>query len=122
MDREVTFVWGEVYDFNEEKTEAVTSDAYVQQSLLLLKPAIHSIDSTLVGKPVFSKGIFIQDNVPVLFSVRPILTSEDEGPMRGYLIQGKLANEAFLNELQDQIKINFKVDTIDPAGGSNTDI
>jgi signal transduction histidine kinase len=51
----------------------------------------------------------------LLVSSRPILTSQAEGPSRGRLIMGRFLDEAMLELLREQTKINFEVTMIDSS-------
>ncbi|MGL1933107.1 MAG: diguanylate cyclase [Desulfotalea sp.] len=110
LDLDGNLVWGEVYDLTQNEPAIITTDKFVKQSLLLLNSSIEKIDSSLTDELQFSKGIFVQDNVPVLFSARPILTSHKKGPIKGYLVLGKLLTDELLDVFQERIKIKFNLD------------
>lgn len=97
LNKEGKLIWGEVYDFTQEEP-LISSDEYITDSLESLKPYIDSIDLNSHSDDQFSIGIFIHDNTPIAFSIRPILTSEGNGPYRGYMVQGMLIDEAMIEK------------------------
>lgn len=114
-------VWGEVYDLTGEEAEIVTDDTFVEQSLLRLETSIKNVASASTSDLQVSRGLFIQDELPVIFSVRPVLTSEDQGPMRGYLILGKLCTDELLHSFQERIKTQFTLDVYVPKDADDSD-
>lgn len=114
-------IWGETYETKDGSTEIITTDEYIQQSYTLLKPYMERLQNSDI---YYSTGVIVQDNVPILFSIRPIVLSNKEEPSEGYLIMGKLINDSVLRQYQQIIKIDFSIEVIDPeavnAGLNNT--
>ena len=114
-------IWGETYETKDGSTEIITTDEYIQQSYTLLKPYMERLQNSNI---YYSTGVIVQDNVPILFSIRPIVLSNKEEPSEGYLIMGKLINDSVLRQYQQIIKIDFSIEVIDPeavnAGLNNT--
>jgi diguanylate cyclase (GGDEF)-like protein len=114
-------IWGETYETKDGSTEIITTDEYIQQSYTLLKPYMERLQNSGI---YYSTGVIVQDNVPILFSIRPIVLSNQEEPSEGYLIMGKLINDSVLRQYQQIIKIDFSIEVIDPeavnAGLNNT--
>ncbi len=54
-------------------------------------------------------GIFISEYGPLLISSRPILKSNDEGPIRGTVIMGKFLSEKVIETIRRQAKVPFKI-------------
>jgi sensor domain CHASE-containing protein len=109
MDGEL--IRGEIYETKEGSVEIITSAKHIKQSYALLKPYI---DRAQHSRLEYSRGLIVQENMPVMFSIRPILTSEDKGPSTGYSIMGKLVNDKALRQYQKLIKIDFSTEVIDP--------
>lgn len=60
-------------------------------------------------------GVFVTREGPMLVAARPILTSSDEGPVRGSLLMGRLLDADKLKVLSDQTKVSFELECL-PAG------
>ena len=120
LDPNLKPVWAAKYDFTDESVTVVTSDAYVAQSIALLKADIQGIDTTLDSDKQFARGIFIQDGLPVLFSVRTVLNSAGKGPPHGYMVQGRILNDALLAKFRENTRIDFDLTPIDQIPGQAT--
>ena len=117
LDPDLKPVWTSLYDYSDESVAVVTNDAYVAHSITLLRQAIQRIDTTQDPDSQYARGIFIQDGKPVLFSVRTILNSAGEGPPRGFLVQGRIVNDALLARLRDSTRIDFELTPLDREPG-----
>jgi diguanylate cyclase (GGDEF)-like protein len=114
-----TLIWGEVYTFSDKELDVVTDHNYIQQSLNLLQHNIDGIDLSLQSGALSSKGIFVQDNTPILFSIHPILTTEGLGPAQGYLILGRTVDDVLIEKFKNQTKTTFEINIISPEVFSN---
>ncbi len=54
-------------------------------------------------------GFHMGDQGMMLVSSRPIITSENQGPVRGTLVLGRLLNQAFMAQIREQTRVNFKI-------------
>ncbi|MCP4353549.1 MAG: diguanylate cyclase [Desulfobacterales bacterium] len=54
-------------------------------------------------------GILVAGQVPILISSRPILTSDNKGPIRGYIIMGRFLNDDIVKTLASQIRVDFGI-------------
>ena len=52
-------------------------------------------------------GVFMTVQGPLLVSSRPVLTTGNEGPIRGSVIMGRFLNEGLLETLQEQTRVSF---------------
>ncbi len=52
-------------------------------------------------------GVVATERGPLLLSVRPILTSDNRGPVRGTMVMGRLLNAALLGRLAEQTRLAF---------------
>jgi sensor domain CHASE-containing protein/nitrogen-specific signal transduction histidine kinase len=85
-------VFGKAYDLEEDREIPIPQSFYghlTSNSLLLNH---EDIESTL-------NGVILLPEEPMIISSRPILTSEDEGPIRGTLIMGRFFDAAKIAEL-----------------------
>ncbi len=100
-------VWGQAYDLESEKKIGITE----------FEPKVLSKNDPLLSykqikKPLsntFISGVMITEKGPMLVSSRPILNSHNKGPVRGYLLMGKLLNENIIKKLSKQTKVHFKI-------------
>ncbi len=94
LNRPGTLVFGKAFDLEHQQEvpipqslqEHLTSD-----SVLLT----HEAPKSSVG------GILLLPEAPLLLVSRPIVTSEDQGPIRGTLIMGRYLNEAAIQKLAE---------------------
>ena len=107
LDKYGKVVWGEIYDLETEETLRLAD--FPKDDF----PEKHPLISYKSGNRPLSEikitGIFMAEQGPMLISSRPILTSNDEGPVRGSLIMGRFINEGFVKTLVDQTQVSFKV-------------
>ena len=54
-------------------------------------------------------GVWMVNNLPMLIAVRPILTSDNVGPVHGLLVMGRLLNDRDVKLLCDQTQVNFSI-------------
>ena len=102
-------VWGKIRDIETKQT--IQLDEFPAG----VWPETHPL---LGHKTVESStaGIFITERGPMLVASRPVITSKNEGPIRGTLIMGRFLNDNVLNEVTEQAAVDLKVWTI--ANGS----
>ncbi|MBN1295351.1 response regulator [bacterium] len=54
-------------------------------------------------------GIMLQDQIPVLMAISPILTSKREGPVHGYFLMGRRIDEYETEKLATTLKLNLSL-------------
>ncbi|BCS96381.1 hypothetical protein DSLASN_20130 [Desulfoluna limicola] len=75
------------------------------------------IPTQQAGQPLSKtgmSGIFITEAGPMLIASRPILTSDNKGPVRGTVIMGRLLTDQVIQVLSNQTKIEFEIQTVHP--------
>jgi diguanylate cyclase (GGDEF)-like protein len=112
-------VWGYVTNASEVDAGKNLTSVYISQSILLLKDHMNSIDLTADSDDQFVKGIYNHHGEPVIYSIRPILKSDGDGPAQGYLIMGKILNDKLIKNYQNRIKTKFSVKVIDKLNVSD---
>ena len=55
------------------------------------------------------RGLMITEFGPMIFSSRPILTSDNQGPIRGTMIIGRFLDKDMLDTLREQLYLRFQV-------------
>lgn len=86
FDKENRLVWGMVYDIENE--EQIRIDGLEQ----LITGITFSDELETVG------GVLLTANGPILVSAKPVLTSNSEGPPRGYIVMGQFLNTGSISE------------------------
>jgi len=100
-------IWGKTYDLDLE-TE-IHLAAFSPKGLSERHSLIpHQSNQTLLSELTIS-GIFITKQGPMIISARPILTSNNEGPIRGTLLIGKFFNQHLITTLVEQTQVNFQI-------------
>lgn len=100
-------LWGEIYDLKSK--EKLHLKEFAEDTLSKNHPffSVYSENCPLSERSV--AGIFMTAQYPVLISVRPILTSNNEGPIRGFFVMGRFLNEDFIKTLINQTRVNFQI-------------
>lgn len=100
-------IWGKAYDLNNE--EEITIIDFSGDSLSQNHPLIQQDITGNELSDISVKGIITTNNGPMMVSSRPILTSKNEGPVRGYLIMGQFLKDDLIKSLAEQTRVNFTV-------------
>jgi methyl-accepting chemotaxis protein len=66
-----------------------------------------------------SCGLLDLEGVPLLFASRPILTSNDEGPVAGTVLMGRYLNDAMINTLAETVHLPLTISDINSQGLSS---
>ena len=101
-DRRGRVVWGRIYDRQTWKLVRVPE----------LPPDALPPDHPLLGHKTTSDvkvGVFLTARGPLLVASRPIVTTDEGGPIRGALIMGRFLTPAFVEALARQTKVHFVV-------------
>ena len=102
-------VWGEIRDLETNETiqlDELPAEPWPQTHPLLGHKTVQS----------YTAGIFLTQRGPMLIASRPIITSRNEGPIRGTFITGRFLNNNVLAAVTAQVLVDLKVWTI--ADGS----
>ncbi|NQT03421.1 MAG: HAMP domain-containing protein [Planctomycetes bacterium] len=98
-------VWGEIRDI--ETNEAI--------QLKELPGGRWSQTHPLLGHKTvqsYTTGIFLTERGPMLIASRPIITSRNEGPIRGTFITGRFLDDSVLEEVTAHVPVDLKLWTI----------
>lgn len=104
---EQKLVWGKVYDLETEKE--LQNKPYLNVIEERIQPSSIFAENTKNLDKIQLSGIVLVKDNPVLLAVRPILTSENLGPVRGYVIFGRFLTEAIIDDIRNQTRIDFKL-------------
>lgn len=111
-------MWRAMYDF-EQKTPIEIAD-FPNQVFPANHPLLAYETTRTPLAEVAITGIFMTERGPMLIASRPILDSENQGPMRGSLIMGRLLNDALIQTLVEQTQVDFQVFPILPGVALST--
>ncbi len=104
-----TVVFGQVLDL---QTMEPTTLAWFPVERL---PADHPLLQVQPTKESCISGLVMTERGLMMVSSRPILTSENTGPMAGVLIFGRLITPDYTLSLQDQTQVHFQIWSVDGA-------
>ncbi len=111
-------VWQSAVDRSTGKNTALRGlprDRYPADHILVSHP---SSAAPLQERSV--RGIMILDGRPALIASRPILTSENAGPIRGTIILGRYLDAPYVRLLADMSSVPFRIALpADPAAGTD---
>ncbi len=100
-------VWGEIYDLETEET--IQIDNFPKEHLLKSHPLIsYKTENTPLSQLTIA-GIYITSKGPMLISSRPILTTGNEGAIRGSFIMGRLLTDELIENLVNQTQVDFQI-------------
>lgn len=108
LDTEGRVVFGKAVDLEEEVEVPLPEGLW--KHLTPGSPLLHHPDT---GSHL--AGILLLPEGPMLVASRPILTSDDEGPIRGTFIMGRFLDEDYLGELGQLVGFSLTVHLVDGA-------
>jgi len=80
----------------------------IPEKLRFLSKALASMDRGKLSQVKIS-GIYSSARGPMAVSIRPVITSENKGPVRGGLILGRLLDGSFIGHLSKQVEVDFRI-------------
>ncbi|MBS8239380.1 diguanylate cyclase [Marinobacter lipolyticus] len=115
MDADYRPVWAGVYDFRSDGDLVDITETHLDR--ILPKAAAHaqSIDLGEYIDDQRASGIFVIDNTPVLFSMRPIVRSDGSGPHRGFILFGQFLSKEVVEDFSQQIVLDFSIEPVAPS-------
>jgi PAS domain S-box-containing protein len=95
-------VWGRAFDLEEEKP--IEMDEFPARKWAVTHPLLQhpSTESRLTG-------VFLTKRGPILLSSRPIITSNNAGPIRGTMLMGRFLDDKMVHRLCEQAQVNMRV-------------
>lgn len=95
-------IWGEVRDL--ETTNLLQLGDFPHTAFSPTHPLLahKRLESSIAG-------IFMTERGPMLIASRPILTSNNEGPIRGALIMGRFFGADLVKTIEEQTRITFQL-------------
>lgn len=67
-------------------------------------------------------GVALRGNEPILFSLKPILTSHMQRPVAGYLMATRAFNSEWVERMSESLHFNFTIEPTDDNEKSNPDL
>lgn len=94
--------WGQIYDLATKKKitlEEIPSIAFSPKHSLLKHTKIESAPA----------GVMLTNRGPMLIASRPIVTSDQEGPIQGTVVMGKFLTGPVIKRLKEQVQAEFQI-------------
>jgi signal transduction histidine kinase len=110
FDIEGNVVWGEIY--NLETKEILDMADFPKDALPKTHPLISYETDQSPLSDVTIAGVFMTGQGPMLIASRPVLTSNNEGPIQGSVVFGRFLNDELINTFVEQTRVDFKVFSI----------
>ena len=106
LDTDGRVVWGKIW--NLERGVSIAMPDFPSGAL----PRTHALLQPEAGETSLPReersGVFTTTLGPMLVDSRPILQSNNEGPVRGTLIMGRFVDEPLLRELRERTQVAFR--------------
>ena len=106
-------IWGEIHDL--KTGELIHLDSFPKDSFPKTHPLLSSFSQNESPLNTAISGIMHTEKGPMMISSQPILTSNDEGPIRGTLIMGRFLNDDVVKTLVEQTQVNFMIYRVQTA-------
>ena len=100
-------IWGEIYDLNTESE--IYMDNFPRERLPKTHPLISYKTDIKPLADVTLAGVYITSRGPMIISSRPILSSSNKGPIRGFIMMGRLLSAPIIKTLVDQTQVDFQI-------------
>ncbi len=101
-------VWGEIRDLVTE--ELIQIPDFPPQDLAENHPLLsHLFDQEKSVEKTGTAGILVTTQGYMLIAARPILTSEEQGPVRGMLVMARILTPQFVEMMVKQTQVDFEI-------------
>lgn len=109
-DKDGKVVWGETHAL--ETGNLLNLKGFPKKTFSKTHPLIFHQTKDKPLSDLTRAGLIMTGHGPMLISSRPILRTNNEGPIRGYVMMGRLLGPAQVKSLCDQTQVNFRLWTI----------
>lgn len=100
-------IWGRIYDL---ETGSPIHDSYFPPDILPLDHPLFKLDFKRTNvSEVALYGAVVTEHGPMLVASRPILKTDNIGPVRGFLIMGKYLSKDLVSRLSRQTRVDFTI-------------
>lgn len=106
-DKDGKVVWGEIHEL--ETGNLLNLKGFPKKNFPKAHPLIFHQTKDKPLSDLRRAGLIMTGYGPMLISSRPILRSNNEGPIRGYVMMGRLLGPAQVKSLSDQTHVNFRL-------------
>ncbi len=108
INKDRAVVWGEIRDLDTKEhisVKELSPDRFTSSDHPLFA---HDYTRDSLSK-ITIRGIFMTASGPLMVSSRPIITSDNKGPVRGWVVLGRFLNPDMIEMLKSQTSVNFKI-------------
>lgn len=100
-------VWGRALDL--DTGEDIRLAGFPQDGLPADSPLLLDYDAHTDFRGLRASGIVMSGDTPLLVTSSPIVTSEYDGPPRGFMVTGRLLDDLAIERLSKQTQVNLEV-------------
>ncbi|MDM8515508.1 CHASE4 domain-containing protein [Desulfobacterales bacterium HSG16] len=100
-------IWGKIYELKTRKE--ISLPEFAKDYLEPGHPLIPPVDTRKTLRDVSIAGIFMTNQGPMLISSRPVLKSENSGPVNGTFIMGRLLDDDFIKTIVEQLQVDLRI-------------
>jgi sensor domain CHASE-containing protein len=106
-DKEGKVVWGEIHEL--ETGKLLDLKEFPKKAFPKTHPLIFLQTRDEPLSDLTRAGLIMTGHGPMLISSRPILRTNNEGPIRGYVMMGRILGPDQVKSLSDQTHVNFRL-------------
>ncbi|GEA52188.1 hypothetical protein VIN01S_29920 [Vibrio inusitatus NBRC 102082] len=99
--------WHGIYDSN--SNSLVFDGSFVQSVVDRLEDKLIQTQLDLFSLNVHYTGLVLLQDKPVVYSIRPILTSKETGPSKGFVLRGRYVDPSLISNFIKQTHVRFKI-------------
>ncbi|GEM78982.1 diguanylate cyclase domain-containing protein [Vibrio superstes] len=103
--------WHGIYDQNEDML--VYDAAFVQEVVDRLEHKLGEQRLNLFSRDTHYMGFVLLEGKPIVYSIRPILTSREEGPSKGFLLRGRYIDTNLIADFIRQTHVRFEIKPVE---------
>ncbi|GEA60084.1 sensor domain-containing diguanylate cyclase [Vibrio comitans] len=103
--------WHGIYD--SESHSLVNDGSFAQLVVDRLQAKISTVELDLFSIDTHYMGFVLIDNKPIVYSIRPILTSREKGPSKGFILRGRYIDPNLISDFIKQTRVRFEISPVE---------
>ncbi len=100
-------VWHGIYDRNSDSF--VRNTQFTQSVIDKLQLKFANLASGTIYPETHYMGLVLLHHRPVAYSIRPILTSNESGPSKGFIVRGRYVDTEVVTNIIEQTRVRFQI-------------
>ncbi|MCH8550835.1 MAG: diguanylate cyclase [Natronospirillum sp.] len=109
VDLDLNVLWARVFDFSPGAPQMDLTDAHLDDLLQHIADFVPRISPDVPMDERYHSGLFQLNEMPVMFSMRPIVQSSSIGVANGYLLLGTTINPTLVEAFSWQVSVDFEI-------------